>query len=179
MLRWTCVFASGRICGSHIAFRCIQTVKYRCTIFHARLGPVQIWQKAHRDTLHWTCVFASGGICGSCSAFQCVRGVKHRYTIFHAWWGNHLLRYNHISDFLFKDETILYHEYMRYIWWIDTPLWCLLNFIFRSAYLDQGKYWMPMEGMEDKICWFGTKSKSSLRFPTWPPCHFSPKERKR
>jgi hypothetical protein len=76
-LRQTCVFASGWICGSHSAFRCVWGMKHRCTIFHARVGLVWIQQKSHRDTLRQTCVFASGGICGARSAFQCVRGVKH------------------------------------------------------------------------------------------------------
>jgi hypothetical protein len=39
-------FASGGICGSHSAFRCVRDAKRRCTIFHARLGPVRIQQKA-------------------------------------------------------------------------------------------------------------------------------------
>jgi hypothetical protein len=44
------------------------------TTFNARVRPVRIQQKAHRDTLWQTCFFfASGGICGSCSAFQCVQ----------------------------------------------------------------------------------------------------------
>jgi hypothetical protein len=37
---------------------------------------------------------------------------------------------------------------------------------------------VPMEGMQDQISWLGTKSKSSLCFSTWPPRHFSPRERK-
>jgi hypothetical protein len=57
-------FAFGGICGSYSAFWCIRAVKRRCTIFHARMGPIRITQKVHRDMLHQTCVFASGGICG-------------------------------------------------------------------------------------------------------------------
>jgi hypothetical protein len=38
MLHRTCVLASGVICGPHSAFRCIQCVKCRCTIFHDRVG---------------------------------------------------------------------------------------------------------------------------------------------
>jgi hypothetical protein len=56
-------------------------------IFHARVEPVQIQQKARYDMLHRTCVFASGWICGSHSSFGCVRGVKYRHAIFHAHVG--------------------------------------------------------------------------------------------
>jgi hypothetical protein len=42
MLRRTCVLASGGICVSRSACRCVRGVKHRCTIFHARVGPVQI-----------------------------------------------------------------------------------------------------------------------------------------
>jgi hypothetical protein len=35
-------FASGGICGSHSALRCIQGTKRQCNIFHARVGLVQI-----------------------------------------------------------------------------------------------------------------------------------------
>jgi hypothetical protein len=40
MLRQTCVFVSVGICGSRSAFWCVRGMKCRCTIFHARLGPV-------------------------------------------------------------------------------------------------------------------------------------------
>jgi hypothetical protein len=36
-------FASGGICGSRNAIRCIQGVKHRHTIFHARVGPMQFF----------------------------------------------------------------------------------------------------------------------------------------
>jgi hypothetical protein len=75
------VFASDGICGSRSAFWCIQGVKRRCIIFYAWVGPVQIPQKAHRETLGRTCVFPSDGIYGSCSAFHC---AQRRRTIFHA-----------------------------------------------------------------------------------------------
>jgi hypothetical protein len=80
----TSVFASKMICGSRNVFRCNRGVKRRITIFHSRVRPVQIQQKAHWDMLCTTFVFVSGGICVSHSAFQCVRGVKHRCTIFHS-----------------------------------------------------------------------------------------------
>jgi hypothetical protein len=38
----TCVFVSSEICGSLGAFWCVQGTNCRCTIFHARVGPVQI-----------------------------------------------------------------------------------------------------------------------------------------
>jgi hypothetical protein len=96
MLRQTCVFASGGICGSRSAFRCVWGIKhsfwnmYRWNmgmkhshiIFHAHVSTVHIPKKPCRDTLHQTCVFASVGIYGSRNAFQCVCGVKHRWTIF-------------------------------------------------------------------------------------------------
>jgi hypothetical protein len=48
VLRRTFVFASGGICGSHCAFRCIRDTSHRHTIFHARVGPVRILQKCIR-----------------------------------------------------------------------------------------------------------------------------------
>jgi hypothetical protein len=47
MLHQTCVFASGGIYRSSSALRCVRGVKRRCTIFHARVVPVRIPQKAH------------------------------------------------------------------------------------------------------------------------------------
>jgi hypothetical protein len=45
-LRRTCVFSSGGISGSRIAFRCVRGMKRRHAIFHARVRLVQIQQKA-------------------------------------------------------------------------------------------------------------------------------------
>jgi hypothetical protein len=84
----TCVFASGGICRSRSAFRCIQGMKWWRIIFHAQVWPVWIPQKACRDTLHQTCVLASGGICGPRSPFQCVRGAKRQRIIFLARVGS-------------------------------------------------------------------------------------------
>jgi hypothetical protein len=55
-----CLASSG-ICGSHSAFRCIRGATGRRTTFHAQVGPVQILERAHRDTLRQTWVFASVG----------------------------------------------------------------------------------------------------------------------
>jgi hypothetical protein len=49
MLHQTWVFASGGICGSRIAFRCIWVVKRRHTNLNARVGPIQI-DKKHAKT---------------------------------------------------------------------------------------------------------------------------------
>jgi hypothetical protein len=64
--------------GSHIAFRCIQATKRRCTIFHTWVGPVWFVEKARRDTLHRTCVFASAGHVVHCSA----SGVRNIDALF-------------------------------------------------------------------------------------------------
>jgi hypothetical protein len=56
MLRRTCVFASCVICGSRSAFRCIWGVKYRCTIFHARVGRCD-FHKKHAGTRYNELVF--------------------------------------------------------------------------------------------------------------------------
>jgi hypothetical protein len=48
--RRICFFASGEVCGWHSGLWCISGVKCWCTIFHARMGPVWIPQKARRDT---------------------------------------------------------------------------------------------------------------------------------
>jgi hypothetical protein len=44
-LRRTCVFASGGICVSHNALRCVRGVKHRRTIFHTRVGLVRFPKK--------------------------------------------------------------------------------------------------------------------------------------
>jgi hypothetical protein len=56
-LRRTCVFAFGMICGSRSVFQCVCAMKHRHTILHTRVGPIQIRQKVHRNTLRPTCVF--------------------------------------------------------------------------------------------------------------------------
>jgi hypothetical protein len=78
----TWVFASGGICGSRSAFRCVQGTKRWNPIFHARVGLIQFPQKASRNMLRRTSVFTSDGIRESRSAFRCIRGVKYRHTIF-------------------------------------------------------------------------------------------------
>jgi hypothetical protein len=83
----TCVFASGWICGSRSAVRCVRCVKHQHTIFHTRVGPVQLAEKVRRNTLRQTFVFASGGICRTRSVLRCVRSVKRRCTIFLACVG--------------------------------------------------------------------------------------------
>jgi hypothetical protein len=92
IVRWdtlhrTCVSASGGICGSRGAFRCVRGTKRRLTIAHARVGWVRIPQKARWDTVRRTCLSTSSGICGSHSALRSIRGAKCRHTIFHAWVG--------------------------------------------------------------------------------------------
>jgi hypothetical protein len=67
-------------------------MKHQRTIFHTRVVPVQIPQKAQCHTLCQTCVFTSGGICGSRTAFRCIRGVKYQCLFFLlgcAWCGFH------------------------------------------------------------------------------------------
>jgi hypothetical protein len=54
------------------------------TIFHARLGLVQVPQEVRRDMLRRTCVFASDAIYELRSAFMCIQVTKRRCTIFHA-----------------------------------------------------------------------------------------------
>jgi hypothetical protein len=54
-------FASGVICGSRSAFRCVYVTKCRHTTFYAQVGLVRIPQKVRRDTLHRSCVFAFWG----------------------------------------------------------------------------------------------------------------------
>jgi hypothetical protein len=53
-------FASSRIYASRCALRCVRGVKRRSTIFLARVGPVHILEKAHRDVGHVVHFGASG-----------------------------------------------------------------------------------------------------------------------
>jgi hypothetical protein len=80
-------FCIHGICGSCSAFWCVQGMKRRRTIFQAHVGPIQILQKVHRDTLHRACVFTSGEICGTHSLFWCLWCAKHHRTNFHAQVG--------------------------------------------------------------------------------------------
>jgi hypothetical protein len=57
-------------------------MNHQRTTFLARVGPVRILEKVHRDTLHQTSIFILGGICRSRRALLYVRGAKHRRTIF-------------------------------------------------------------------------------------------------
>jgi hypothetical protein len=59
-LRRTCVLASGVFRGSRSAFRCIRGAKPSRSIFHARVGPIQIQQKASEHTTPNLC-FSSVG----------------------------------------------------------------------------------------------------------------------
>jgi hypothetical protein len=58
-------FTSGGICGSRKAVWCVRGEKRLHTIFHAKVGPIQIQQKARQDMLCRTCVFASSWMYGS------------------------------------------------------------------------------------------------------------------
>jgi hypothetical protein len=88
-MKHRCTIFHARMCpvrfpGSHSAFRCVRCMKCRHTIFYARAGSVQFPYNACLDTLLRSCVFASGGIYGPRRAFSCIRGVKCHHTIFHA-----------------------------------------------------------------------------------------------
>jgi hypothetical protein len=51
------IFASSGICGSRSAFRCVRGTNHRCTTFYARVGPVQIQQKARGDIMMNLCFY--------------------------------------------------------------------------------------------------------------------------
>jgi hypothetical protein len=57
-------FPSGGICGSCSACWCVWGMKYRHTIFHARVGPVRIQQNARWDTLRRSLFFHPVGSAG-------------------------------------------------------------------------------------------------------------------
>jgi hypothetical protein len=81
----------------HSAIQFIWGMKCWRIIFHARVGPVRIPQKAHRDTSWWTYVFKSSGICGRHSAFWCIWCVKHQHTIFHPGWDRYGFHKKHFG----------------------------------------------------------------------------------
>jgi hypothetical protein len=72
-------------------------MKHRRTIFHSRMGPVWIQQKACRDTFRRTCVFASGEICCLCSAFRCALRAKHRHNFFKLLWDRYGYNKKHVG----------------------------------------------------------------------------------
>jgi hypothetical protein len=80
-LRQTCIFASGGIFGSHSAFHCVRGAKRRCTIFHARVGPVLFLEKAHHDMLHRTCILHPVGSTGHV-VYSGVSGVQNIDALF-------------------------------------------------------------------------------------------------
>jgi hypothetical protein len=80
-VRRTCVFTSGRFCGSRSAFQCIRVTKCRCTNSHDGVGLVWIQQKARRDMLRRTCVFPSGGITGHV-LHSCASGAQNVDALF-------------------------------------------------------------------------------------------------
>jgi hypothetical protein len=80
-LHRTNVFTSCGICGSHSAFRCIQGVKCQQTIFHVRVGPLQI-QQNRTGTRYAELVFlhplgSMGHVVHSSAS-----GVRNFYTLF-------------------------------------------------------------------------------------------------
>jgi hypothetical protein len=74
-------FASRRICGSRCALHCFWGAKRRRTIFLARVGPLQIPEKTHRDTLHQILFFHPGGDAGHI-VHSSASGVRNIDTIF-------------------------------------------------------------------------------------------------